>query len=715
MKISASLIRPIPCFVAMALPVSCTQAQEGSTELEPMVITSTALGRTLFEQAQPVSVLEGQALRESGQASLGDTLSKLPGVASSGFAPAASRPVIRGLGEDRIRILNNGVNLLDVSNVSPDHAVTVDPLLMDKVEVLRGPASLLYGPNGVGGVVNVLDGRIPESKVKPGLGGWPVRGMLDSRYASGSDLWAGAGMLDLGLEPVVLHVDGFRRETEDVRIPGQARSARLQKLEPLEEGREPAGHLLNSFSESEGGSVGASWLWNAGCFGVSRSFLTSNYGTVGEEPVTIGLDQESWNGRGAFYGPVAGVKQIKYSFGYSEYSHTEFEGREAGTVFKIKGYDGRVELEHEPLGPFEGLTGYQTSHSDFSALGEEAFLPPVETASHAVFLFEEVKSGNIRWEGSLRYDHTKVESGANGGFGPGKDLSFDGLSGSAGLVWSLPEDYQVALHAAFTQRPPTYVELLAEGPHLATGAYERGDAELGMERSMGLDLSLRKKSGFLTGSVNAFYSRFNGYIGLFPTGDSFAFEGEGEISDLPVYAYRAVDADLMGGEVEATFHLLAPAEAPAESTGKSPAGKSPLVRGTGAAPPAPRSGSRLDLEWKADYVYSRLRGEGGALPRIPPFRTSAALIFGYERFTARLEGQYSAAQRRTAEGELPTDAFFLLNAGLSYQLMQGPVTVEVFVRGTNLLDEEARLHTSFLKDIAPMEGRGIAVGMQASF
>ena len=184
---------------------------------------------------------------------------------------------------------------------------------------------------------------------------------------------------------------------------------------------------------------------------------------------------------------------------------------------------------------------------------------------------------------------------------------------------------------------------------------------------------------------------------------------------MPVYAYRAVDADLMGGELEATFHLLAPAEAPAESSGKSPAEASPLGKSSAAAAPARRTGSRLKVEWQADYVYSRLRGDGGSLPRIPPFRTSAALVFGYNRFMARLEGQYSAAQRRTAAGELPTDAFFLLNAGLSYQLMEGPVTLELFVRAANLLDEEARLHTSFLKDIAPMEGRSIAVGMQASF
>lgn len=704
-------MRPLLIFPAILLPGSFLQAQPAAVQMDEVVISSTPLGRTLFQQAQPVSVLEGKELQQALQTSLGDTLSHLPGVSSTGFAPGSSRPVIRGMGEDRIRILNNGVNLLDVSNVSPDHAVTVDPLLMEKVEVVRGPAAMLYGPNGVGGVVNVLDGRIPEEKVEPGAGGLPLRGKMDSRY--GRDLWSGAGQLDLGLGPVVIHGDGFRRESDDLRIPGDARSARLQKLSPLEDGeKEASGRLPNSFTESEGGAMGASYLWDKGFFGASYSFLNSNYGTVAEEAVTIDLEQERWDGRGAFYEPFGRVKELNYSFGYSDYAHTEFEGPEAGTVFLIEGYDGRLELQHEPLGPFEGALGYQTNHSDFSALGAEAFLPPVETDTHAVFLFEEIVSGDLRWQFGLRYDHTAVQSRTFGGFGPGRDLGFDALSGSAGAVWTLPQDYSMAINAAFTQRAPTYVELLADGPHLATGAYEVGDAGLDLEQSIGLDLALRKSSGSVTGSVSAFYNRFHDYIGLFPTGEDFLFGEDGAIEELLVYAYGAVDADFMGGEVETTFHLLAPVETMAPVSGKQPAGKSPTAR---AVSPSPAAGPRLDLELKADYVYTRLRGEGGSLPRIPPFRTSAAVVLGYDRFTARLEGQYSASQTRTADFELPSDSFFLLNAGLSCQVMDGPVTLEVFVRGTNLLDAEARRHTSFLKDIAPMEGRGVLVGLQASF
>lgn len=707
--------RWVVALMAAAAPgMAPAQAPETLEEvtMEEVVVSSTALGRTLFEQAQPVSILEGAELRQALQPSLGDTLAKLPGVNSTGFAPGSGRPVIRGLGEDRIRVLNNGVNLLDVSNVSPDHAVTVDPLVIEKVEVVRGPAALLYGPNGVGGVVNVLDARIPLREYEPGSAGWPVSGKLDSRYGSGSDLWSGGGSLETGKGPVAVHIDAFDRKADDMRIPGKARSARLRDRQPLEAGEKEAdGRLPNSFTESRGGSAGASFFWDGGFFGGSWSTLESRYGTVAEPDVTIGLEQRAWSGRGAFYQPFAGIAEITYRLGLTDYEHTEFEGPEPGTLFEIEGHEGRVEMRQEKIGALEGTVGVQWSRTDFAALGEEAFLPRLGSDGNAVFVFEELVSGDFRWQAGLRYDHTKVESLETEGFGAEWSGDFDALSGSAGVVWDLPGDWSAALNTAYTQRAPTYVELLADGPHLATGAYERGDRSLGLEKSLGVDLSLRRTAGSVTGSVSAFYNRFSDYIGAFPA------EGPGggieELDGLPVYQYGAVGADFMGGEAEVTFHLWNAAESSQETagSGKGVAGPEGSARSEMSKRPEPR----LDLEWKADYVYTRVRGDGGGLPRIPPFRTSAALVLEVDRFTGRLEGQYSAAQRRTAEDESPTDSFFLLNAGVSWQVLRGPVEVEIFVRGTNLLDEEARLHTSFLKEIAPMEGRAVMVGMSASF
>ncbi|MDB6070191.1 MAG: iron complex outerrane recepter protein [Verrucomicrobiales bacterium] len=695
--------RWLVALMAAATPgMAFAQAPEQLEEIsmEEVVVTSSPLGRTLFQQAQAVSILEGAELRQALQPSLGDTLAKLPGVNSTGFAPGAGRPVIRGLGEDRIRVLNNGVNVLDVSNVSPDHAVTVDPLVIEKVEVVRGPAGLLYGPNGVGGVVNVLDGRIPLKEFQAGANGWPVSGKLDSRYGSGSDLWSGGGSLETGKGPVAVHIDAFDRKAGDLKIPGAARSARLRASQPLEPGeKEVTGRLPNSFTESRGGSAGASYFWDGGFFGGSWSTLESRYGTVAEPDVTIGLEQEAWSGRGAFYEPFAGIAEISYRLGFTEYEHTEFEGAEAGTLFKIEGHEGRVEMRQEKVGALEGTFGVQWNRTDFSALGEEAFLPRLGADGNAVFVFEELTLGDFRWQAGMRYDRTEVASQKTEGFGEGWSRDFDALSGSAGVVWDLPGDWSAAVNAAYTQRAPTYVELLADGPHLATAAYERGDRDLKLERSLGVDVSLRKTAGAVTGSVSGFYNRFSDYIGAFPEGGT---DGDLEATDgLPLYQYSAVGANFMGGEAEVTFHLWNPAESGAEETEKNGRGEKPE--------------RRLDLEWKADYVYTTIRGEGDGLPRIPPFRTSAALVLGVDRFTGRIEGQYSAAQRRTADFEEPTDSFFLLNAGLSWQVLRGPVEVEIFVRGTNLLNEEARLHTSFLKEIAPMEGRAVMVGMSAAF
>lgn len=693
-----------------------------ASNLPEVVVTASPFGRTLFEQAQPVSVLSGSDLKDALQPTLGETLSRLPGVSSTSFAPGASRPVIRGQGDDRIRILSNGVGTVDVSNVSPDHAVTLDPLIMDSVEVVRGPATLLYGPNGVGGVVNVLDSRIAQERVESGPGGLPVSGRVDSRYSTGSDLWSGGGEINLGLGPMVIHLDGFSRRSEDMVIPGFARSERLRRAEPLPDGESEArDHLPNSATDTQGGAAGVSWIWDKGYFGASYSLFDSRYGTVAEPDVTIDMDQTRWDGRGAFYDPFAGIREINYKFGYSDYTHTEFEGPETGTVFNITGYDGRIEVKHAKAGPFEGTFGYQTTHSDFSALGEEAFLPPTESDSQSVFLFEEAVTGPLRWQWGLRYDHSTVDSETYSGFGKGRDRSFDGISGSAGVVWDMPQDYSLAFNAAYTQRAPTYVELLADGPHLATASYERGDDSLSLEKSFGLDLTLRKKTGFITGSAGLFYQRFGSYIGLMPTGEEYLFGEDGDFENLPVLAYEATGAEFYGGELETTFHLLAPAvdstngsTAGSAASGKNPAGKSPVSAAsvTGNNGGADRS---LDLELRADCVFTRDLDNGGSLPRIPPFRASAALVYRFEKLTARLEAQYAAAQFRTAENELPTDSYVLINAGVNYRLLDGPVSLDVFLRGTNLGNEDARQHTSYLKDISPMEGRALLVGMQAAF
>ena len=663
-------------------------------QLEETVVTASPFGRTLFEQAQPVSVLKGDKLRLALQPTLGETLSGTPGVTSSYFGPASSRPIIRGLDADRVRILQNGTNTIDASAASVDHAVSFDPVSVESIEVVRGPATLLYGPNAVGGVVNVLDNRVPDERIPV-----PVRGSIDGRYGSVNTERAGSFMLEGGAGNFAWHIEGYTRAADELHIPGFARSEQLRLAQPLPEGEVEARNVLpNSDLRTQGLSGGASYIWDSGYFGLAYSGFHSNYGTVAEPDVTIDLEQRRWDFRGAFMSPFPYIKSIKYNVGVSDYEHTEFEGTEPGTVFENEGYDGRIEIAHEKLGPFDGTIGFQTQRSDFSAIGEESFLPVTRTLSQSVFLFEEAVFDPLRFQFGLRYDHVSVDADEDPNFGPARGRTFDNFSASAGVIWTPSDGYAVALNTAYTERAATFQELYANGPHIATNSFDVGDPNLDSEKSFSVDLSLRKKTGRVTGSIGIFYNHFNGYIGQFADGTTADVDGE----LLPVFNYRATDADFFGGEAEVSFHLLEPVEA------------APPADGKGAVlPPRPRHALHLDL--KADYVHATDTISDTPLPRIPPFRASAALNYEGERLSAGIEGQFVARQNRVADFETATDSYFLLNANIGYRIPMGRTEASLYVKGVNLTNAEARVHSSFLKDIAPLGGRGVLCGMRFTF
>ena len=654
----------------LALPAAAQSTDLLPRHLEELVVTASPLERTLFELVQPAGVLKGQELASRLEPGLGDTLDRQPGVSSTSFAPGASRPIIRGLGEDRLRILQNGTSVLDVSNVSPDHAVAADPLGVRSIEVVRGPATLLYGPNTVGGVVNVIDDRIPEQRIEG------VDGRFDSRYGTAANLRSLAGAVNFGAGPLAFHLDAFTRKSEDLEIPGDARSRRLREIDPQAD--EPNGRLPNSFAGSDGAAAGASYIWDKGFVGLSHSGIDSLYGTVAEEEVTIDLRQRRWDLRGAFREPAGWVREINFKFGHSDYEHTEFEGAEIGTRFLIDGFNARAELQHEKAGGFEGAFGYEIQQSDFSALGAEAFLPPVGNLVNSVFVFEEIAFDQLTLQFGGRYDHQSSETAA------GIDREFDAFSTSGGVVYQPTADYALAFSLGYSQRPPTYVELFADGPHVATGTVEIGDPDLDTENSLALDLSLRKKTGFVTGSVSGFYYRFDDFVSLRRTGFDPA-------EDLPIFNYQAVGADFSGGEIETTFHLI---ESDQESK---------------------PSAERLDLILRADYVHAQDRDHHQPIARIPPFRASAGLDYQLGPLGADLDIEWSARQNRVPDDELATDSFVMVNAGIDYTVTTGDFTTTLFVRGVNLLDQEARQSTSFLKDIAPLAGRGLVVGLRGEF
>jgi iron complex outermembrane recepter protein len=683
-------------------PEHSHSAADELVALENFVVTATPFERSQAEIASPTSVLTGRALILKLQPTLGESLNGQPGVASTYFGPGASRPVIRGLGGDRIRVLENGTGSIDASSTSPDHAVAVDPLLVDRIEIVRGPAALLYGGNAVGGVVNVIDHRIRTT-----LPDRALEGRASFRVSSVDDGKSGAVLAEGAGGPLAWHVDVYRRTSDNVRIPGFSESAaiRAEETEHAEEEGEPApefahGRLPNSRQQADGAAAGFSWIGKRGYLGFAASGHNTVYGvppgaheheheeeheeeeasalaaTVlpGEaEAVRIDLRQRRLDIQGGLTQPFGIFRSANLKLGFADYRHQEIEGGEIGTVFKNKGYDGRIELIHEPLGNVNGAIGAQISHNDFSAIGDEAFVPPSHTASYALFAFEEIAFDPLTWQLGARIETREIE------VRDGSDRSRDdnGLSLSTGLIWKLNDAWSLGTTLARTERLPNAQELYSNGPHIGTGAFEIGDETLGKEKSLALDVSLRRSKGFVTGELTVFANRFAGYLFEQPSG--------AEEDGLAVYAYTQRDAEFYGAELETIFHLHETAA------------------------------HAFDFRVAADTVYGKIRDTGDNLPRITPRRLTLALDYRGGPFSAGIDTQFVDRARRLAPNETATDGYTLLGASLGYHFDVGRFACDVFVRGSNLADEEARSHVSFLKDVASLPGRNVTLGLRVSF
>jgi iron complex outermembrane receptor protein len=663
-----------PRYGSSVMRVALTASQGAALEMrldvaqhsETVVVSATAEAATLSELAQPVSVLSGSELTSRLQPTLGETLAQEPGVSSTYFGPGASRPVIRGLGGDRIRILQSGVGTADASSTSPDHAVSYDPLGAEQIEVVRGPATLLYGSNAVGGIVNVLDGRVPDGPAEHLL-----RGRAEGALASSDDERSGAVSLDGGRSAFAWHADFLKRKTDDVNIPGFARSAALRAEEPQDE--EARGVLPNSYTDNTSGAVGASLVGTRGFLGASFNGLDSNYGSPAEEEVHIELRQRRGDVRGEWHQPFAGLRNLRLRVGIANYEHTEFEGEEAGTRFTNDAWEGRLEAAHGSLGPFQGTMGVQASSRDFAAIGEESFVPPTTTDVLALFAFEEARRGDWRFQLGGRWETQDTD--ARGDVLISRD--FNALSGSGGIVYSPGQVWSAAVTVARSVKLPNAEELFANGPHLATNAFEVGNPDLGKERSLGVDLSLRRRAGRVTGDVTFFMNQFDGFIFEQLTGE--------EEDGLQLIEFVQRDARFVGAEAQLAIDLV-------------------------HAEP-----HHLHVDLSADYVRAELRGSDEPLPRIPPFRLGAGLHYEGEAWSARVELRGAARQDRLAPFERATAGYTLLNASVGRRLFFGRRIVELLLRGTNLTDEEARNHVSFLKDLAPLPGRDVRLDVRFTF
>lgn len=692
---------------AQTAPKPAAPAHEHApVALDQFVSSATPFKRNQVDLAQSTTVLAGRALLLKQRPTLGATLGGETGISDSYFGPGASRPIVRGLDGERVRILENGLALLDASANSPDHAVAVEPFLVDRIEAVRGPAALLYGNAAVGGVVNVISHRIETE-----LHDERVRGGAEGRHATGSGETARGGVLDVRLfggrdHAVVLHVDAFRREADDINIPGPAESLRLRRAE-IAEARaagKPApvfegGTLPNSGLDAEGMASGLSWVTRNGFLGISRSGFNTDYGVPGhahegedEGGVRIRLRQRRNELQGEWRAPRATdlVQGVRLKFGRGDYRHTEVEPDGAiGTVFTNRGHDGRAELLHGGGTGWSGAVGVQSSRNRFTADGEEAFLPNSTSRTEALFAFEELARGTITWQAGGRLERARI---AADGHHARSETTF---SGALGAVWRVAPEWTLALSATQTRRAPNAQELFADGPHAGTQAYEIGDDDLGTERSTGLEVSLRRRVGDVTGAVSVFTNRFAGYIFGQPTelvavehkgGWKFVDEHNPEAADhggLPVFRTVQRAANFWGFEVEALWHLH---EAP---------------------------GSQFDVRFTADFVRAK---EGGRpLPRLPEARAGVGLLWASAAWTFGVDYLHAFPQRQVAAHETNSDGYRLLGANVSRALKFGAVEAEAFLRATNLADREARPHTSFLKDLAPLPGRSVTAGVRFSF
>jgi iron complex outermembrane recepter protein len=639
---------------------------------EEIVVTASADSRRQSEVYQPITALGDDVLAERLQPTLGETLSREPGVSSTYFGPGSSRPVIRGLGADRIRVLEDGVGTGDASNISPDHAVSVDPASAERIEIVRGPATLLYGSNAVGGVVNVISERVPSYVPDEA-----ITGSVDLRYSSAAEEKGNAVSLKGGAGRFAWHGGLTLRDTNDYKIPG-----------PPDEFDDPDdfdGRLENSAMQSRSGTLGGSWVAERGFIGIAVSSFNSKYGVPGHDPhhdddhdddddeeqVRIDLRQRRFDVRGELT-QLGIFDAVRVRLGTNTYRHDELEGDEIGTRFDNEGIEGRLEANHRPFGRVTGTWGVQVVSNDFSAMGEEAYIPPNESVSRAFFAYEEIRGERFDFQFGARYEHQDVRVRSD----ELPDRDFGGVSGSLGTLWRPADGYVVAASLARAVRLPTATELYADGPHAATMQFEVGDPDLSEEKTIGLDLSFRRTVGRFRGEINLFNNAFDGYIYEEPTGE--------EEDELPVFQFVQRDARFRGIELATHTHLLS------------------------------RGQSHLELDISADYVRATLSG-GGNLPRITPMRAAVGLRLHGGPFNALTEVRRTFRQDDVAEYETPTPGYTFLNAAVGYRFFMARTIHDVLLRGTNLTNQMARVHVSPLKDRAPLPGRDLTLSYRVTF
>ena len=663
-------------------------------------IVVSAQGLKRLDVLAGTSVLTGDELQRNQAGQIGEVLAKLPGVTASGFAPSASRPILRGFSGERVRVLIDGLGTIDASNTSDDHGVAIDPLTAERIEVLRGPAVLIYGSQAIGGAVNVIDKRIPRRIPTEAL---HIDGIAS--FDSVNDQLRLGGSVDAPLGGgFVAHASGSWRDAGDLKVPGFVVSPALRAellgdaAEEESEGHADQAAELRAAAERRlvvpnsgftgwTASTGLAFFAGESHLGASASWYDSRYGIPerpgaghahqegedGGEPAPVSIDMQQFRAdlRGELALGEGFLDRLVTRVGYTDYTHTEFEGDEVGTVFDVKGIEARAEFVQRSTGGLTGSFGVQYYFRDFDAIGAEAFVAPNRTDQFGVFTLQELAVGPFEIEAGGRYERTSVGSAP---LGLARD--FGAFSGALGIGYDLGDALRAGVNVTRAQRAPSGEELFANGPHVATQAFEVGDPDLKMERAWGVEGYLRGRIGSAQVSLAIYRNWFDDYIYLADTGS----QAEG----LPVFAFLQAGADHFGIEGEVSV---------------------PLIE---------REGFALLADLRGDYIRAEL-DDGTPLPRIPPLSLLGALEAQTDAFDARVEVQWFAPQERVAAFETPSEDFAFVNASLAWKPVRGDDSVTLLAQADNIFDAEGRRHASLTKDYVPLPGRNLKLSARFSF
>ncbi|MEK9771140.1 MAG: TonB-dependent receptor [Nitrosomonadales bacterium] len=675
----------------------CTYADE-KIELPTTPVTANPMGVSSDEFVMPISILSGKELNIQRGINLAETLSNTPGISFSNWGPSVARPVIRGLDSDRIRILQNGINFLDVSGFSADHAVPIDPLIIEQIDVIRGPATLIYGGGAVGGVVNAIDHRLPKEAVNG------VYGRAETRVGGYNSERSSAVVMDVGNEQFAIHVDAYTKTTGNLEIPGYAVSKRLARSDSdVSRSAYGKNKLTNSGQDTEGGAIGFSYFLDKGYTGFSYSDHNSKLGNPLELGGQFDLNVSRWDWHTELHDLDGFFNHFKLKAAYTDYAHKEIESNgQTGSQFLNKGLDTTLELGHHQIIGMSGVVGLQIANTNFRQPTGDSLFPGAHTFNREAYIYEELPITEHKLTFGFRRGQHEVTSGSfTGDAGCTADFTgqtcadvgtvdnfslhqtqkiFQTNNFSLGGIYKINSSWSLASNLSHNERAPAYFELFPYGHHHATETVQKGSLNLDTEKSNTIDLQLRWKNNRHAFNIGPYYTKFNNYVGMFKSGDTRYFEhAVGDVEGLDVYTFRQVGATFKGLEFDGQFTINDQ--------------YSFLVRG--------------------DYVRAT-QDNGSDLPRISPFRIGSGIDYQYNRFNARIDLLHAFAQENTEANELKSDSYNNLTAYGSYKL---PIqyNLEIFAKGYNLLNEEIRDHASLMKDKIPLGGRSILFGVRGEF